>query len=175
MSMAQPWREDALAVLEQGQNDMRSLLARLSEPQLTDPATIGGGDWSAKDLIGHIAFWEEIALVTLEAWLRGERPPIAETFTPGNTDQLNAWNQERKRAWLLERVRSDSEATHRRLISEIERMSDRDWALHRPFDGDEPEDLGTELGGVLGAPGKPFGHAFAHLPDLSAYVEQVAS
>jgi hypothetical protein len=172
---ASPSREDALAVLEQGEAEMRSLLARLSEPQLIRPATIGGGDWSAKDLIGHIAFWEEIALVTLEAWLRGMRPPIAETFAPGGVDELNAWNQERKHDWSLERVRSDSEATHGRLISGIERMTDRDWALARPFEGDEPDELGTELGGVLGAPGKPFGHVSAHLPDLSAYVAQASS
>ena len=173
--MASIGREEALATLADGQAELAQLLARLTDEQMTQPATIGGGDWSAKDLIGHTAFVEEIALATLEAWLRGERPPIAETFTPGNTDQQNAWNQERKRAWPVERIRSDSEATHRRLISEIERMTDRDWTLHRPFEGDELEDLGTELGEVLGAPGKPFGHAFAHLPDLSDYVGQVAS
>jgi hypothetical protein len=168
-------REEALATLTDGQAELAQLFARLTDEQMTQPATIGGGDWSAKDLLGHIALCEEIALVTMEAWLRGQRPPIEETFTTRDTDEQNAWNQERKRAWPVERIRSDSEATHRRLISEIERMTDRDWTLHRPFEGDELEDLGTELGEVLGAPGKPFGHAFAHLPDLSDYVELVAS
>jgi hypothetical protein len=173
--MAPPTRDDALAFLEQGQGEMQSLLARLSESQLIEPSTIGGGDWSAKDLIGHIALWEEIALVTMEAWLRGKRPPIEETFTVRGTDDLNAWNQDRKRTWPLERVWADSEGTHRRLVSAIANMTDDDWASPKTFEGDQREDLRTELGGVLGAPNKPFGHVYAHLPDLTAYVEQVAS
>jgi hypothetical protein len=164
---------EALAVLQEGQSQLQELLGSLSDDDLVRPATIGGGDWSAKDLIGHIAFWEEIAVVTLEAWLRGEKPPLETAFTSGSVDQLNAWNQERKRSWPLERVRADSDETHRRLIASIQDMSGEQWITPRPFEGDQPEDLGSELGGVLGAPGRPFGHAFAHHPDLEAFVEAV--
>jgi hypothetical protein len=171
--LATPSREDALATLAEGQAQLERLFGRLTEEQMMRPATIGGGDWSAKDLMGHIALWEEIALVTIDAWLKGQRPPIEETFTVGDTDGLNEWNQERKRDWPLERVRADSEATHRRLISAIEDMSDDDWESPKAFEGDE-EDLRAELGGVLGAPQRPFGHAFAHLPDLEPYVSSTA-
>jgi len=167
-------RDEALSILQDGQARLLSLYARLSDDELTRPSTIGGGDWSAKDLMGHVAFVEEIALVTAEAWLRGERPPIAQTFTPGDTDAQNAWNQERKGAWPLDRVREDSEATHGRLVSTIEAMTEQEWASPRPFEGDGREELRVELGEVLGAPNRPFGHAFAHLPDLEAYVESVA-
>jgi len=171
-----PSRQEALAILHEGQEALDSLVEQLSPTDLARPATIGGGDWPAKDLIGHMAFCEEIALVTIEAWLRGERPPIEETFTAGETDEQNAWNQERKQSWSLDRVRGESAATHRQLVAAIEGMTDQEWTSRRPFEGDDAhEDLGTELGDVLGAPDRPFGHAFAHLPDLEAYARSVAS
>jgi hypothetical protein len=167
----EPTRADALATLQDGDRRLTELLAGLSSEELVRGATIGGGDWSAKDLIGHIAFWEEIALATIDPWLRGERPPIEETFTGGDADALNAWNQDRKRSWSVERVRATSGETHRRLIAAIEGMTPEGWALPRAFpDDDDASDLASELGAVLGAPGRPFGHAFAHVPDLEAYV-----
>ena len=167
----EPTRDEALATLRDGDRRLAELLARLSAEDLGREATIGGGDWSAKDLIGHIAFWEEIALATIDPWLRGERPPIEETFTAGDADALNAWNEERKRSWSLERVRSTSAETHRRLIAALDGMTQEEWRFPRAFPGDdEPSDLASELGAVLGAPGRPFGHAFAHIPDLDAYV-----
>src|SRR5947207_15571026 len=109
-------RDEASAILRDGQERLDDLLGGMSEGDLLRPATIGGGDWSAKDLIGHMALWEEIALVTIEAWLGGRRPRVEEAFAPGNIDALNAWNQGRKLAWPAERVRADSGETHRRLL-----------------------------------------------------------
>jgi len=167
-------RDEASAILRDGQERLDDLLGGMSEGDLVRPATIGGGDWSAKDLIGHMALWEEIALVTIEAWLGGRKPRIEEAFTAGDTDALNAWNHERKRGWPAERVLADSGEAHGRLLSSIDGMTDQDWATPRPFEGDgEKQDLGSELGGVLGAPGRAFGHAFAHLPDLEAYVRSL--
>ncbi|MGH2555884.1 MAG: DinB family protein [Actinomycetota bacterium] len=171
--MARPTRGDALATLEEGQARLEDLLGRLSEEELTRPATIGGGDWSAKDLIGHIAFWEEVALRVLDSWRRETPLNWAEAFAPGGTDGMNAWNQERKRRWSLQRVQREAAKTHRRLISELERLSDEEWRSVVPITTSRRICLGTRLGGVLGAPKQPFGHAFAHLPDLEAYVKSV--
>lgn len=166
-------RAEAASILGDGDARIDALLDGLADDDMIRPATIGGGEWSAKDLIGHIAFWEELALFTIEAWLQGQKPAIEATFGSGNVDELNAWNHERKRSWPLDRVRADSAETHRRLLASIQDMSDDRWLMPRPFEGDQPEDLGSELGGVLGAPGRPFGHAFAHIPDLEAFVETV--
>lgn len=168
--MARPTRADALATLEEGQAGLDALLGGLSEEELTRPATIGGGDWSAKDLIGHIAFWEEVALEVLGAWRRGVGLNLAEAFAPGGTDGMNAWNQERKARWSLQRVQRDAQETHRRLVNEMEGLSDEDWRSLVPSPTARRARLGTRLGGVLGAPKRPFAHAFAHIPDLEAYV-----
>jgi hypothetical protein len=168
--VARPTRADALATLKEGQARLDDLLGRLSEEELTRPATIGGGDWSAKDLIGHIAFWEEVALRVLDSWRRETPLNLAEAFAPGGTDGMNAWNQERKARWALLRVQQDAQRNHRRLMREMVRLSDEEWRSLVPITASRRIRLGTRLGGVLGAPKRPFGHAFAHTPDLEAYV-----
>jgi hypothetical protein len=152
---------------------MAKLLSELTEEQFTRRATIGGGAWSAKDLLGHVAFWEGIALETLDAWRRGEEPRIEQTFTVGGVDALNAWNEKRQAAWSAERVRSQAEDVHGRLVTEIGAMSDEEWRSKAPYATERRRRLVTELGSVLGAPKQPFGHAFAHLPDLDRYVHSV--
>jgi uncharacterized protein (TIGR03083 family) len=168
--LARPTRADALATIEDGQARLDELLGGLSEEELTRPATIGGGDWSAKDLVGHIAFWEEVALAVLDACRRGVGLDLAEAFAPGGTDGMNAWNQERKGRWSLQHVQRDAQKTHRRLVKEFRALSDDEWRSLVPSATARRARLGTRLGGVLGAPKRPFAHAFAHIPDLEAYV-----
>src|SRR5438445_8463916 len=67
-------RDEASAILRDGQERLDDLLGGMSEGDLVRPATIGGGDWSAKDLIGHVAAWEELAVQALAEWRRGQMP-----------------------------------------------------------------------------------------------------
>jgi hypothetical protein len=172
--VARPTRADALATIEDGQARLDELLGVLSEEDLTRPATIGGGDWSAKDLVGHIAFWEEVAVAVLDSWRRGAGLDLAEAFAPGGTDGMNAWNQERKDRWTLQRVQRDAEKTHRKLMGELKKLTNEEWRSSMPVTASRRVRLGTRLGGVLGATKRPFGHAFAHIPDLEAYVASLS-
>jgi DinB family protein len=66
--MATPAPSQALATLHAGQEELDALFDELTDAELSQPATIGGGAWAAKDLMGHIAFWEELALATVDMW-----------------------------------------------------------------------------------------------------------
>jgi hypothetical protein len=134
------------------------------------PATIGGGDWSAKDLVGHVAFWEEIALDQLAAWRAGEVLRFDERYGPGGVDGMNARNVALKATRSLDRVRGDSAATHEALLRELEGLTDHDWRSVPPSPTADRPRLGTRLGRILGGPGGQFSHAWAHLPDLDSYV-----
>lgn len=68
-------RDEAIGIVEGGQLALARLLDRLDAEAMTRPATIGGGDWSAKDLLSHIAYWEELAVDTLTAWRCRHLPP----------------------------------------------------------------------------------------------------
>jgi len=168
MSPKIPGRKKALAALEDGNARLRDLTTGLSGDQLTAPSTIGGGDWSAKDLIGHVAFWEELALSALTVWNRGVEPD-----TVGAVDEVNAANHIRKAAWSLEQVLSESRDVHERLIREIEALPKGVWKAPAPGTFTQRESLGARLGGLTGAPDGMFRHAFAHLDDLRAYVESL--
>jgi hypothetical protein len=141
------------------------------------PATIGGGEWSAKDLLGHVAFWEELAVQALEERRAGQRPAVAAIFEAGagGTDRANAENQDRTSGQSLAEVRSRATVARRRVIEAIRGMDEAEWVGSPGYEDERRPTLGALLGNVLGgAPlAGPFGYGFAHLPDLEAYVRSV--
>ena len=77
----------------------------------------------------------------------------------------------------MQEVVEHARATHQELIEAIEGLSDEEWLANAPYtvpDGHERL-LVTLLGFLTAAPQRLFGHAFAHLPDLEAYVRSVGS
>jgi hypothetical protein len=179
--MAGPTREEAVRTLEGGHARVQLLVSGVSDEDLTRLATIGGGDWSAKDLLGHLATWEELALRTLREFQGGETPWIEADdgpfSAPGTVkvDAFNARTVAEKQQQSLGEVRSGAERTHRELIDAIQAMSDEQWTAKAfyPTSSNRRQRLVTLLGSVLGAPQRPFGHAFAHVPDLEAYTSSL--
>lgn len=169
-------RRQAIEILEDGHARIAELLARLPEEDLVRRGTIGGGEWSAKDLACHLASWEDIAVRALEDWSSGHRPWIETVFDDDNgVDRLNAENVE---AWLaapaataLERF----ETSYREVVEAIDATSDEAWASPAPYETAKPRTLGSFIGGILGAPDRAFGHAYAHLKELRAYVGSLAT
>src|SRR5262249_22422926 len=175
--MTTPTREEAIATLEEGQAALDTLLARLSPEQLVRPATIGGGDWSAKDLLGHIAFWEELASQALNDWRAGRTPAVEQIFAGGaaTVDAANAENQERTARQDPEEVRARAATAQTTILQAIRTMSDDEWRAKSIYPTKRLTTLVELLGGILGAPKRPFGHAFAHLAELEAYVESMSA
>ena len=64
-------------------------------------------------------------------------------------------------------------SAHATIVSAIQTMSDAEWRAKIPNAGTRRQSVVTLVGGVLGAPQRPFGHAFAHVSDLQGYVESV--
>jgi hypothetical protein len=170
--MASITREQAIQTLEDGQEQLDALFAQLSPAQMGQPATIGGGDWSAKDLMGHIARWNEIAMDALESWRAGEVPWIEGQWS-GGADKVNADNYAASRDDSVERARSRLRRSHEALLGAITNMSNEEWHSKAPYVTGRRQWLGILLGGITGAPKRAFGHAFAHLADLEAYVAGV--
>jgi hypothetical protein len=168
--MSAPTREQALATLEQGDAALQALFGQLSPEEMLRAATIGGGEWSAKDLLGHIAFWEELATEALAEWRAGKRPTVESFIGQEATDAANARNQMVTVRQSLSEVRDRSSSAHRTVVAAILSMSDEEWYARPTYPDPTVATLADLLGGVLAAPEGPFQHAFAHLADLSAYV-----
>ena len=117
--MAPPKREDALATLRKGHERLASMLDRLSSEELRQPRTIGGGDWSAIDLVDHLALWEQLALQSLSEWRDGRRPMIEDVFgQEGGVDRLNDANVGRNRQHPPAIVRAEADSTHQSLVED---------------------------------------------------------
>jgi hypothetical protein len=166
--MAIRTRAEALEILRSSRARTEGLMAGFTDAQLKTVTSLGGGDWSIKDLIGHLAVWEELAL----AQITGRRPAhLKGSFT--TADELNAAEIERKRNWTLARVRKDAGRVRTALMGAIENMDDERWMSKVQF-GRSRSTLALVVGRTLGG-GRhgPFAHDLAHLHDLERSVKSL--
>jgi hypothetical protein len=115
-------------ILERIQTERRRLqenLATLSDEQTEVAGVVGA--WSVKDLLAHLADWEQRFLGWYEAGLRGEVP---ETPAPGiRWEELDVLNQQiyerhRDRAW--EEVWRDFCASYEQVLATVEGIPEED-------------------------------------------------
>lgn len=163
-----PSRRAALRVLRESRERTLDLLERVPRGGFTRPG-LGGGEWSPKDLVGHLSSWEEYALDALAAWERGARAPIDDLQFTVSTSRINRQNVDRKARWSVAKVRRESQRTHAELLETLERLTDARWRKPVTARGRKP--LGVRIGGILGGPGGPFRHDEAHHPSLLGFVE----
>ena len=164
-----PTRRRAIRILEQGRARTQDLIERLPRSALTTPG-LGGGEWSPKDLIGHLASWEEYALDALAAWEQGERAPIDDLQFSVSTSRINTQNVERKASWSFARVLREADRTRAELVAAIESLSDARWGRPATERGRRP--LAGRLGAILGGPAGPFRHEEAHHPSLARFADE---
>lgn len=167
--MTDPTRRAAIARLRAEREEILELLGRLPARALTRPG-LGGGEWSPKDLVGHLESWEEHALAALEAWARDEPAPIDRALRAQGTTAVNAAEVRRKSRRSVGVTLASAAATHERLITAIEGLSDRAW--RSPATSRGRVALGHRIGQILVGTRDPFAHDSAHLRDLRAFAEE---
>jgi uncharacterized protein (TIGR03083 family) len=156
-------REQAVAILNDGSTAVESRLAGLSDEEMARPGPDGG--WSAKDVLAHLAFWEEVALLAIDEIREGRPLTVGPIFAEGGVDAANAKNHRESAAMPLADVRGRSSAAHERLTGTILAMSEDEWRSKTTGADGRVRPLHELLGSILGAPKRPFGHAFAHLDE----------
>lgn len=164
-------RAQAVRMLQERDVRLSVLLAQLSDDAMTSLATIGSGDWSAKDMLGHAAFWDELALYACDLWRVGGLPHLP---SPHGVDALNP-EQERSSDQSAGEVRIRYEAAHRGLVAAIQLLSDEEWADTRSRSRDQRVTLGELIGRITAGPEGAFDHLDAHLPDLETYVASLGA
>jgi hypothetical protein len=95
-------------------NAFKESYAGLSDDAMLEPGITG--DWSVKDIIAHVTWWEQEALIHLPVILEGGRP-ARYSVTYGGIDAFNALRLEQKRplclAEVLKTARRDPPPAHR--------------------------------------------------------------
>ncbi len=110
-------RSQLLKRLDKAWEAFKESYAGLSDSELMEPGVTG--DWSVRDIIAHVTWWEEEALTHLPLILDGRKPPRY-SVTYGGIDAFNAQKTEQKRHLPLSQVLRQRDDTHRRLINFIQ-------------------------------------------------------
>ena len=90
--------------------------AGLSDAQLLLPGVTG--EWSVRDIIAHVTWWEEEALTHLPLIREGGRPPRY-SVRYGGIDAFNALMTEQRRGLSLAEVRRQHDEVHERLLAYV--------------------------------------------------------
>ena len=114
-------REQLLARIETAWEAFQSSHADLPEVRLLEPGV--AGDWSVKDTIAHVSWWEEETLTHLPHIVSGGQVPRYSVMY-GGIDAFNTLMAEQKRALPLVDVLRQSEETHQRLVELVASASE---------------------------------------------------
>jgi len=118
------------------------------------------GDWSVKDVLGHLASWEEELIGWIERFARGEAPPGLGM----SVDDWNAQQARKKWDWTLAEVMEDLLATRRRLLDLVNSLPDDVFLRPAP-----PPATGAYIPRLLNVLAD---HDRKHWDDLMAYKER---
>ncbi len=147
---------DLVEMLEATRDAERAIYGLL-DPDVRDaPRTIG--DWSAKDVLAHLASWREVETERLRTGWRDRQaagtPGSSSENEAGETeDDVNARVQAERSSWSWERVAQNAEAS-------ID-------ALEEAIGATSPENLERSENAVAGIGANGANHALGHLPEVA--------
>jgi len=99
--------------LDEAWRSLGVTLATLREEEILEPGVVG--KWSVKDLLGHIAFWDDEVAKNMEFIAAGQ---VEKILRPGSEEATDQWNERewrKRREWSLARVRDEWQESHRRV------------------------------------------------------------
>ena len=123
-------RQQLLQKLDKAWAEIKDSYAGLSDAQLTEPGVMG--DWSVKDILAHLTWWEEEALKHLPGIIKGDRP-LRYSTQYGGIDAFNALMAERKHDLSLADVLQQQEATHQRLTDYLHSVPEAQFTRETRF------------------------------------------
>ena len=157
---------EAAARIRADRETWRSLVADVGPERMDEPGPMG--DWSFREMAGHLAGWRNHRIAQLEAAARGEPlPPSPWPAELEDDDDINDWIRERDRDRSAEDLVADYDESFERLASVIERM---------------PEHIATDPGGIPWMEGDALvdgdftSHLHdEHLPAVQAWLRKAAA
>jgi hypothetical protein len=160
-------QREAVRILADEHAEVAELVDRLTPGRAQEPG-LGGGEWSVKDLVGHLTSWEEYALAAIGAWGEGRRAPIDHALKEKGLDAVNREAVEMRRDRPYARIRGEFDDVHAALLDVLREIPADIWTA--PASRRSRKPLDEKVGGILAGPAGPFHHAADHLPDLRAFV-----
>ena len=111
-------RDSGLADLQTNHVALLGELRDLSDAQMNE---VWLGSWSARDMLAHLAGWQEMMAVAYERMARGERP-APEGVNLGDVEGMNAQYVAQAKDKSVAAVRKDFETTLAHFESAVKAM-----------------------------------------------------
>jgi len=127
-------KAQAIDKLEAERRRLEQNLAKLNQEDMLQPGVVG--EWSVKDVLAHLADWEQRFLDWYVADQRGEVPhPPAPglTWKRQDLDTLNQQIFEKHHDRPLPEILAEFRDTHERLIATVQVMSEEEIATPGRF------------------------------------------
>ena len=121
-------KEETLARLAESRQTLHQAIEGLSEEEMTQPQV--EGVWTIKDVLGHIASWEETCLEPLRRYANGG------SFEVKVIEDYLAWNDEQaahKRDIPLDVILDELATVRQGLVEAASRLSAEQWKQRVPF------------------------------------------
>jgi len=111
---------------------LEKLLATLTSEQMTQ--TKIAGDWSAKDVLGHLIEWEQMVMKWYETGAKGKTPAVpSEEYNWGQLPQLNHAIYLKRRDRSLADVQKEFKSSHQKIIKTIEKIPEKELFTHGQY------------------------------------------
>ena len=124
-------KADIVALIKGERKKLDEVIQQLSQEQLTQPGA--QGDWSIKDLVMHLAVWEERGTEWIKCFAKGVKPDIPlKGYTWKDYEKLNQQSYEENRNKPWKEVLAYSQKTFNELINTIDAFpeSNLDLSFH---------------------------------------------
>jgi len=102
-------------------------LAGLSDEQMLEKDVVG--EWSVKDLLGHMAFWAQQAAKNTELVKTGRQDKIVRPANPETTDRWNARERHARAHRPLAEVQRELEESHRQALAALADLPEEKLSL----------------------------------------------
>jgi len=108
-------RDELLSRLQESRDELVSAIRGLPEDKMTAPLA---GEWSAKDIMGHIASWDEFTASDLRRIARGRIPCLA-AFREDEVDNWNAFLMRPRRVFPFPQIQAEFEEARAEMLAAL--------------------------------------------------------
>ncbi|MFN8371895.1 MAG: DinB family protein [Anaerolineae bacterium] len=152
-------KAEFLHTLRSTRAEWDALIAQVPRDQMTQPDAVG--QWSIKDLIAHVMWYENEMVEVIESHVFEGSP----WWELEDVDERNERIYEQYRDVPLDKVLADAQATYLRLLAGLESLSEEDFHTPQNFRNMPPEWIPWQV-----IASNCFEHYPQHSEDLEAWL-----
>ncbi len=116
-------RDEVLQALERDRAQLQAALEGLDHQVVTTVPVVG--EWTIKDLLGHMAMWHQVALQFIADYKQTGLPKSLGFDDDAAVDAHNRREAERRREWSVAQVGAELDASYRELAAAVAGLNDK--------------------------------------------------